>query len=61
MADNDIKVVIDLTETEEDVDWIRAGRLKARCEAGDQNACNQLRDMGLTRMYPHDELDTSKE
>lgn len=59
--DMDVKLVIDLTTSEADQDWIRIGRLKVRCEAGDLTACKQLQDMETTRLYSHDELSASKE
>lgn len=61
MVDMDVKLVIDLAATEADTDWLRAARLKKRCEAGDAIACKQLQDMEGTRMYSHDELSASKE
>lgn len=61
MVDMDVKMIIDLTTAEADQDWIRAGRLKMRCEAGDAVACKQLQDMETTRLYSQDELLASKE
>ena len=42
--------IIDLTETEADVDWLRARRLKLRAEAGDKQAAEELRQMEQCKM-----------
>ena len=53
--------VFDFTQTEYDVDWLRAARLEEKCRAGDRIACEQLQDMKNTKMWPHDELAASKD
>ncbi len=60
MADEDkVALTFDLRETEADTDWLKAGRLREKCEAGDVTACQQLQDMEETRLYDHDELTAS--
>ena len=54
-------LILNLTDNEADVDWMRAARLKEKCEKGDQIACEQLRDMEESKLWPHDELAASKD
>jgi hypothetical protein len=44
------KVVLDFTQTEADVDWLRAARLKKAADKGDKEAAAELRRMEETKM-----------
>jgi hypothetical protein len=42
--------VFDLTQTEADVCWLQAGRLKEAADAGDQEAAKELERMQNTKL-----------
>jgi len=44
------KVVLDFTQTEADVDWLRAARLKKAADKGDKEAAAELCRMEETKM-----------
>ena len=44
------KHVLDMAQTEADVDWLRARRLKLAADAGDKSAARELKRMQKTKM-----------
>ena len=44
------KHVLDMAQTEADVDWLRARRLKLAADAGDKSASKELKHMQKTKM-----------
>jgi hypothetical protein len=58
---DEYQLVIDLTKTESDSDWLRAMRLKKACEAGDKVACDKYKEMQTTKLYSREEIEASKE
>lgn len=46
-------IILDLTKTEADTDWMRAARLRAKAEKGDKEAAEELARMEKQEMEDH--------
>lgn len=55
IREKDGKLVIDLDATAADADWMRAGRLRRRAEAGDEEARKELEVMENTPLYVNED------